>query len=380
MRFGTLLAGLAAIGWSTSSAQSGAVRELRLVEEFRIDGNDQEWSRIDAIHVAKNGTIYVRHPGDFAMSMFTARGQLVKQFARKGDGPGEVRSPSTSGLVGDSLYISETGLRRLSLYDLEGTPGRVIRPVNSGDWIKTYAPAANYTSQVFVPARLLPNNVGIGGGFVDVRRLESGEVKSLALLRMTWDGNATGVVAEKGFGAFPLRVQVPGQLGAIGRQPFVADPVSVFSPAGHVAFVDAEERPAPTIVVRHFSIKGDTTRVVRLPYAARPVTSAMIDSVVSALAKSLKREGHEDLVRKAIVLPKFDWPIGQAALGDDGTTWIQIRGTTPTAEWLVVSPQGRLVGRLMLPRSTEILLVQDGIWAVVKDQDDVPSVVRYRLR
>jgi hypothetical protein len=39
-----------------------------------------------------------------------------------------------------------------------------------------------------------------------------------------------------------------------------------------------------------------------------------------------------------------------------------------------------LTGVATLPRSTDILLIQDGFWAVVKDADDVPSVVHFRIR
>jgi hypothetical protein len=377
-RFRLFAIAAAALFAQRASAQSAPVR--RVVEELRIDGNDHEWSRIDAIHVAKNGTIYVRQPGDFAMSIFSPKGQLVKQFARKGSGPGEVRFPSASGLVGDSLYISESGSRRLTLFGLDGTAGRVIKPVDSGDWIKGYAPAVNYTSRVFAPEHLVPNNAGIGSGLVDVRRIQNGLVKSLALLRMTWDGQVTGVVAEIPFGAHMLLVEVPGRSIAPGRQPFVANPLPIYSPSGDLAIVGAEELPTPAIVIRHISIMGDTTRVVRVPYTPRPVTSGMVDSAVVELAKSLKREGNEDFVRKAIVVPKYDWPIGQAVLADDGTTWVQIKGTRPLVDWLIISPQGKHIATVELPRAVNVMLLQNGIWAVSKDEDDVPSVVRYRLK
>jgi hypothetical protein len=372
---------LAAIGlFSVARAGAQQAPTLTLVEELRIDGNDHEWSRVDAIHVAKNGTIYVRHPGDAAISMFNAKGELIKQFARTGDGPGEVRAPSASGIVGDSLYITEQGARRVSLYGLDGTPGRVIRPVGAGDWIKTYPKAGDYTSHVFIPTRLLPNNVAIGGGLIDQRRLSTGLSKSIALFRMSWDGIANGVVAEKPFGAFLLLVDVPGLGGASTRQPFAADPVSVFSPSGQYALASAEEQPSPAIVITYFSLNGDTLRRARVPYRPRPVTSKMVDSVLPELAKAMRRQGHEDLIRKQLTVPKYLWPIGQATLADDGRTWIQLKSTAPEAQWLVVSPQGTLAGIVTLPRSTEILLVQDAIWAVVKDDDDVPSLVKYRLK
>ena len=106
----------------------------------------------------------------------------------------------------------------------------------------------------------------------------------------------------------------------------------------------------------------------------------MVDSVIPEIAKTIKREGHEDVIRKAMVVPKYFWPIGRGSMADDGTTWLQLRGNTPNAQWLVVSPQGKLTGVATLPRSADILLIQDGVWAVVKDDDDVPSVVHFRIK
>lgn len=367
-----------ALGSHAANAQTAPA--ITLVPELRIDGNDHEWSRIDAVHVAKNGNIYVRSPGDFTMWMFTPKGELVKTFAGKGDGPGEVRAASSSGIVGDSLYISETGSRRWSLYGLDGTPGRVIRPTNAGEWIKTYPAADHYTAKTFAPIRLLPNNVAIGSGLILNTRIGENMVNTFAIFRTNWEGVASGVVAEKHYGAFRMQVNVPGMNGYPGRQPFVDDPVFLYSPSGNVAVADVVDSPSPSILISYFNINGDTVRRARVPYAPVPVTSRMVDSVIPEIAKTIKREGHEDIIRKALTVPGYLWPIGRGVMADDGTTWLQLKGTTANAQWLVVSPQGKLTGIATLPRSTDILLIQDGVWAAVKDADDVPSVVHFRIR
>jgi hypothetical protein len=205
-------------------------------------------------------------------------------------------------------------------------------------------------------------------------------VNSIAAFRLNWEGVASGVVAEKHFGTFRMQVDVPGMPGYPSRQPFVDDPLSLFSPSGSVAIADAVDTPSPAILISYYNIDGDTVRRARVPYKPVPVTSRMVDSVLPEIARTIKREGHEDIIRKAMVVPKYLWPIGRGTLADDGTTWIQLRGPTPMAQWLVISPQGKLTGTVTLPRSTEILLVQGNIWAVVKDENDVPSVVKYRLK
>ena len=374
------LAAVLTVAPGARAARAQTAPTLTLVPELRIDGNDHEWSRIDAVHVAKNGNIYVRSPGDFTMWMFSPKGELVKKFARKGDGPGEVRAATASGIVGDSLYISEIGLLRLSLYGLDGTPGRVIRPTNTGEWIKTYPDAGNYTTKTFIPTRLLPNNLAIGSGLILNTRIGENMINRFSTFRLNWEGVASGVVAEKSFGAFRMQVNVPGMNGYPGRQPFVDDPLFLYSPSGNVAVADVVESPSPAILISYFNINGDTIRRARIPYTPVPVTSRMVDSVIPEIAKTIKREGHEDVIRKAMVVPKYFWPIGRGSMADDGTTWLQLRGNTPNAQWLVVSPQGKLTGVATLPRSADILLIQDGVWAVVKDDDDVPSVVHFRIK
>jgi len=52
---------------------------------------------------------------------FDAKGNLLKSFGRKGQGPGDLQGPTALGVLdGKTLVVNDTGNRRLSLFDLEG--------------------------------------------------------------------------------------------------------------------------------------------------------------------------------------------------------------------------------------------------------------------
>ena len=71
---------------SIASAQQAPTRTL--VEDFRIDGVEHEFSFIFGVLPMRNGNVIVMHPGDFSGTIFSAAGAEVKKFARKGAGPG----------------------------------------------------------------------------------------------------------------------------------------------------------------------------------------------------------------------------------------------------------------------------------------------------
>jgi hypothetical protein len=362
-----------------SSGQSAPVRTL--VPDLTIDGQSQMFSSVQGIHVAANGTIFVRQPGDFAITAFSPSGALIRKFARKGSGPGEAQAITSSGLIGDSLWVADLSLRRITIFDLDGNVVRTIAAVGGGEWLKTVPPSKDFLSTRLLPFQLLPDNVALGVGMVPAVLFQEGKVSAMPILRMDWEGVANGVVANRGAGHGMFSMPRDGRQVVIGQHPFTADPKVMVSPDGkHIAIVDVKDGASPTIRITYVSTRGDTLRRSEVPFTPLPIDKATLDSVIGQLVKAAKMPGGEATIREALLVPKYNWPIGQTLLEPNGTAWIQIRANTPVADWLIVSPAGKLVEIVKAPRQVDIRLVKDGIWAVVPDEDDVPSVIRYRRK
>lgn len=87
-------------------------RTLSLVLELRIDAADADLSPVGWIAVAKDGTIAVGQSQDHLIRCFDARGASLGTFGRDGAGPGEFRYLTIQGWLGDTLWVSDVGVRR----------------------------------------------------------------------------------------------------------------------------------------------------------------------------------------------------------------------------------------------------------------------------
>lgn len=80
-----------------------------------------------------HGEIYVANNRQHNIYLFTPEGKLLKTFAQKGEGPGDLYYPTMAGILdGKYLVIDEYGLRRrISLFDLSGKFVKILRTSQS---------------------------------------------------------------------------------------------------------------------------------------------------------------------------------------------------------------------------------------------------------
>jgi hypothetical protein len=90
----------------------------------------------------------------------------------------------------------------------------------------------------------------------------------------------------------------------------------------------------------------------------------------------------ERVMRDHMAVPRHYYPISSVLAADDGGLWLQREADgTPVARWTVLDASGTPRGEVRLPRSTALRVVSGAeVWAIVRDEFDVPYLVRYRLR
>jgi len=84
------------------------------------EGRDVLFERIAAVKVDKAGNIYVLDHTAFHVLKFDPDGNLVKEFGRKGQGPGEFEFPMGMQIVNDEVMISDMNMNRLIFFNLDG--------------------------------------------------------------------------------------------------------------------------------------------------------------------------------------------------------------------------------------------------------------------
>ncbi len=375
-------AAMSALSIRALAAQS-SVPARTLVAEFRIDGNQEELSLVMGTLPLSDGDLLVMTADDPMVRVYARSGALKTRFLRKGAGPGEARNIGSFGLLRDTLWTYDYTLKRLSFFAPDGSLLRSLQNTGAGPWRDT-TPAHNVFLSTVTPIAVLAGNVAIGQVSAASRAQASGDVRSQPMVRMTWNGTVTTMIDPQPQAARALMVRVGDSkrgTDLYGQQPFDNSPVYGVSEDGkRIAIVDMTRAGnEPIVHVTQISPRGDTLLRATVPFTPVPVTNRMLDSTAKVTAARWSRPDLERDVRAATYAPRFIPPVQRIVSANDGTMWLRMFVPDGTRRWLVLSPQGRPTMTIDAPKNFELMSVERGVWGVERDDDDVPSVVRYRI-
>jgi hypothetical protein len=363
-----------AAGIMPMAAQTAQLLSVR--QDLRIDGNAADLTRIVQVAVAPNGTIIVVQPDDHHLRYFSPAGQELGRFGRAGEGPGEFQSMGIhSGWIGDTFW--------------QGTyPPRVV----------VVGPDRKLVRTITLPplrpqARLLFHNV------VGVR--PSGELLVQGSLWRTPSNPSWARAITDSVAGVLLRVDASGtirQLIAVtprighgcyqlvnGRQrptPECPRWEGVMSPSSdRYVWAQSHMKPGGSSALQVTSIRaeGDTAFVREIAIALDPITPRQADSIRRARIA----EASGVLLKQDFAAMKFPtvWnPLHGIVAGNDGRTWIGLRGQHGERPWLVLGADGALIGRAMLKEGVRVVAANSThLFGIETDADGVQSVVRYRV-
>lgn len=306
---------------------------------------------------------------DFATSdvrVFDARGAWVGSFGGEGDGPGELRVVGDLWRrPGDSVVVMHYG--GLTLFDPEGSFVRSVNPE-----------ATPRGHRVVLAGQTADGTVAAWHGLVAFGADAVGTLvkDTLEFHFFSSDGEYLTHVTRVPAAAVWIA-------GGIGMQsvPFEAQPTwGVGLEVLHVAGGAVAE-------VRSWDASGELRRVVRWRGVSRPVTSDMIEryrdevlipSLGEAASPAVNRFLAEAPLRDALPM------LGSAKMraAPSGELWVQLYHAPweSSAEWLVISDDGRLVARIDIPTRLRVLEVSGhsilGVW---RDELDVEQLRWYRV-
>ncbi|HEX6049946.1 MAG TPA: 6-bladed beta-propeller [Gemmatimonadaceae bacterium] len=361
-----------------------------LVEEVRLSGVDEEFSTIDPnfVHVASDGRMLIWDASTSQVLIFSAAGKRIATFGRRGQGPGEFGRTVTGGWLADTLWIYDVGLRRFTL----------VGPDNSLLRVQPFQPAAQHAQAAATT---------LGGPMVRVTPVSlyhDGMLASVLVRGPQAQGGPSGrplpsrYVVLSGSGELMRVVGVPPENGAAIRAPI--RPAA--APAGAVTFVGAtlpgggtppraETAVAPhgrrfafvetnlkrggggTFALTVLRPTGDTVFARTYAFDRIPMSKRVEDSIVVSLAPELRDSA------RTRMNGQFS-PVTAVVLGLDDSIWLQTHETAAGVPCTMLDDRGQPVLTVVLPRRTELVQAKRGmVWAVQRNTDDVPSVVRYRV-
>jgi hypothetical protein len=302
--------------------------------------------------------------------VFGDDGVFLGSVGAEGEGPGEFSRPAEMGFVGDTLWVLDTGARRISYFfegefvrvqafpSLEGLhPERSARVagVMAGPRLVAVTDFRYPTHPVetTTPGLLLT----YGGGVFD----------TLASINVD---HGMGYVERRNLNALTDVLPFP--------QPFVAQSRWALSPKGfEVLVVDGSDlgaRPA-FFAVSRIDARGDTLSKALYPYEPIPIPEAVIDSAVAGI------EAHgfpEEEIRESAFLPSTYPPVSGVLFSRGSRAWIE-REAIPGQDrrWQVTSGEGELLAEVLVPEGFQLHWVgEEAVWGLVLDEFDVPYLIK----
>lgn len=346
----------------------------RLEPELRIGAADGEgpevFGRVADLAVHPDGRIAVLDAQAQEIRVFGPDGAHLATYGREGAGPGEYRA--ANGLVfgpDGLLRVPDMRNARLSLVHLD---------------------SGYVASHPFHPSYMEP----AWSGVVD----SAGRAWSVYYFRGTGEGDPGSVayVAHGPDGALvdtlgrPRELPPPGErpgtwdvsrddgtaLALLGV-PFYADEQYVLSPALRIWSTPGGD---PSYRLIRWSPPRDTALIVEVERSPVPVDMAAADSII---------RGYEERFGTSLdrsKIPEAAPAVRDFFFDDDGRLWVRVR--TPADDSLrtfdAFDPDagaylGTLATDLRLEATPPPTIRGDTVWAVIRDELDVPFVVRGRL-
>jgi hypothetical protein len=297
--------------------------------------------------------------------VFTASGELLRVFGRRGSGPGELTAVGAIGLAADSLWVYDPVADRLTLYLPRS--GATVRTRQVGLRL------AGWPGSASILALLQDGSLLVEGRHSITGLVLHATPPAIPVSRVDPDGRvvqSVGIVNLEGW-AFSAKA---GGGEIQGIQPFATiDLVAAATDGSRFAFVAARD---DSIHVRMYQANGDQVYSLPLPLAGDPLTDGRVDSALRHLGPPFPSLPHGTLRRPAR-LPA----VSQAIVGDDGSLWLQLDPPVlnrVVTRWALVAPDGLSLDTVAMLSSRVLARpARADYWAIELDSLDVPRLARY---
>ena len=362
----------------------GEVPEWTLRRSLVIGSPDHPVYAFSAVGsvLADESRVYVLLPQEGKIRAFTRDGEFVRDLGGRGEGPGELMTPSSMGWHRSRLWVADPTLRRFTLFDVANGEAETI-PYNVD------APLADHFLSV-VPRAILANGELVGSPtFSAIRVTARGGISRLPQLVSDTTGSLRDTLALLSLGGGPVEIRAglaPGARMYLAHS-LSDDDLITFTPDGSGA-VQVKRRSwegsgSAEVEVARIGVLGDTLFRRRIGYEPRRVPEGFFVDEISAILDRpnvVDRGAHARALREFYEQRRYFPPVTTVRVGSDGTTWLAGPDEDGVREWLVLDASGASIGRVRLPTTSRVSAAnRTEAWVVERAALDIPYVVRYDI-
>ena len=366
-------------GWDSAAA-------WRLEEDLRIGDREGAFAfaSIRDVDVDAAGRIYLLDEQAAEVRVFDTQGAHLRTIGRSGSGPGEMRRPTAIAVGSDAdVWVADTGRRLLMGFDSAGNLLHEVRRPSDRAATDLGIDVKGRIVEAQTPVQLNAASLDSGRTVYTplLVRLDPSAPDHADTVRLppyVWPadnggrrGIAPGTDQRRWF-------TLPGL--------FAKAPQWVPDPEGFVWYASGE-----SYTVHRISLEGDTLGTFIREVEPEPVPEAYRDSLLVIWS----RMGAPGPRLVAETLPFFSMPSpfeailnGSFSASADGRLWARRFGTGSAgaggdARFDVFESDGRYLGEVVAPYPLELrpvpVVTESALYGVVRDELDVPYVVRLRI-
>jgi hypothetical protein len=408
------------IGDTVRMTISGGERESEtrsMQEEFRIGAlkgqPEYSFTSVSFVAVASDSSFYLLETRPPAIRLYDARGVFVRPYGREGQGPEEY-SPSSNGIIAganDELILYDYGNQRVAIWSRDGAQHRAwpSAAVGVGPIPSPAGLAVDYRGHL-----LLRANFQLSAADSALVGRPSGP----GLLRRAMDGTVIDTVRVPRLDRWPKgSISAGDPAHRVTRlmppTPYSRAYMFAWSPLG---FLVTGESDSYTLELHRTD--EPPVRVQRLMAPVAVSADEHVDLTMRAEYATLAGASRARSLGIQEPPPRPPVPtqkqfITTFHIARDGRIWVRVSQTgvkerldsaaatqpgpvftdgsvkpppPPEFAWPepnmyeVFEADGRYMGRVLLPRGAELRAAYgERVWAVVKDEMDIPYIARYRV-
>lgn len=105
---------------SMTTLDSTIISPKKILTINAINDTSVYFSKPLCVDISKIGNIYILDTHKSSIAIFNSKGKYLKNFARAGQGPGELLFPNALCILGDTVCVISQQNKKLIKYDLEG--------------------------------------------------------------------------------------------------------------------------------------------------------------------------------------------------------------------------------------------------------------------
>jgi hypothetical protein len=343
---------------------------LHLQEEFRIKNPSEAGLRTSILGAAvdRDSSIYLMEATRAELLVFDSSGKFLRTIGARGEEPGQFLMLGSTGIIGDTVWVSDPRQGRITLFS---RAGKLIKTIDNTEELPLGGVDNRYSLLGILPdgSRL----VGVTPGALEP---DAKSDRSVPFMRVSPQNKVDTL----------FQLPIPGMFGVktgantrFVLRPFDERPIIGVRHDG-AAWVEVERAagesgPAAATVTR-YSLERGREWSTKVPLNPVVVSREMSDSVIAAAAID---QAQQSDFRKWVNMPKRLPLVTSAMLSGDGTIWLCEASRADSSRWVRLDAQGKPNGQLVLPRGVLILFAgASRIWMLRKDGDAV-SVVKYKV-